>query len=278
MRYLTISTLPAACGLAIILTAPAAMAGAKIHVGENTPAAKQVSMDGVNHTVFDGLLQKYVNESGDVNYTAWKRNSADLNALAGYLKTLSKGSRSTPATRNGQLAYWINAYNAVTLHGILREYPTTSIRNHTAKLFGYNIWHDLLLNAGGRPISLDSIEHKVLRKMNEPRIHFAIVCASKSCPRLLNRAYTGAGLERQLTENTRKFFATPRHFRHQGGTFQLSSILSWFAEDFGATKAAQLKTIAPYLPTAAARQAAVANSVSVSYITYDWSLNDQKSK
>jgi len=257
-----------------LLISPAA-AGTKVYVGAKVPGAKQVSMDRIDHAAYDALLQKYVDDAGNVDYAAWKRNTGDRAALANYLKTLSKASRSTPASRSGQLAYWINAYNAVTLHGILREYPTSSIRNHTAKLFGYNIWHDLLLTAGGRAISLDSIEHDILRKMNEPRIHFAIVCASKSCPRLLNRAYTAQKLEQQLTRNTKAFFATPLHFRHRGGRFYMSSILSWFAEDFGASKAAQLKKIAPYLPTAAAQKAARENSVSISYITYDWSLNDQ---
>ncbi len=251
-------------------------AGTKVYVGEKTPASQQVSMDEIDHSAYDALLRKYVNAAGDVNYAAWHKNAADRKRLEAYLQELSRASRRLPASRNAKLAYWINAYNAVTLHGILREYPTTSIRNHTAKFFGYNIWHDLLLTVGVEYISLDQIEHNVLRKMNEPRIHFAIVCASKSCPRLLNRAYTGAKLEEQLVANTKHFFANPLHFKHQGGSFKLSAILSWFAADFGSSKASQLKTIAPYLPTEAAREAAANNSVSVSYLEYDWSLNEKK--
>ena len=175
----------------------------------------------------------------------------------------------------GQLAFWINAYNAVTIKGILREYPTSSIRNHTAKLFGYNIWYDLLLIVGDSKISLHDVEHEVLRKTGEPRIHFAIVCASHSCPRLLNEAYTVEMLEEQLTTNTQNFFANRDNFRYSNGTFYLSSILKWFAEDFGSIQSAQLRSIAPYLPDRASQQAAASGSGRISYLSYDWSLNEQ---
>jgi hypothetical protein len=181
------------------------------------------------------------------------------------------------ASKPTVLAFWINAYNAVTVRGILREYPMSSIRNHTAKAFGYNIWKDLLLVVGGQSFSLDQIEHDILRKMGEPRIHFAIVCALRSCPRLLNRAYTAADLEAQLSANTRAFFASPANFCYEleQSVFRLSSILNWLADDFGSDQASQMKTIAPYLPTREAQQAAVTNAVSVSYLDYDWGLNDQ---
>ena len=129
--------------------------------------------------------------------------------LAEYLRHLSQASRSQQASPQARMAYWINAYNALTIHGILREYPTSSIRNHTAKVFGYNIWDDLLLPVGDSHFSLNQIEHEVLRKMAEPRIHFAIVCASNGCPPLSNRAYWASQLEQQLAEGCRRFFADP---------------------------------------------------------------------
>jgi len=250
-------------------------AGEKVRVGASVAAGQQVSIDRIPHQLLDGLLSKYVDAQGNVNYSAWKKNVADRKSLDRYLATLSYADPSKPAKREARLAFWINAYNAVTLKGILREYPTTSIRNHTAKLFGYNIWHDLLLRVGSEEHSLDHMEHKILRPMGEPRIHFAIVCASASCPRLLNQAYTPDKLESQLSLNTKAFFADTRNFRHVGSQFQMSSILSWFAEDFGKNKAAQLRTIAPYLPSGA-QEAAKNNSVDVSYLDYDWGLNDQK--
>ncbi len=177
------------------------------------------------------------------------------------------------------MAFWINAYNAVTVRGILREYPTTSIRNHTAKIFGYNIWKDLLLVVGGRSYSLEDIEHKVLRHMRDPRIHFAIVCASKGCPRLRNEAYTAERLERQLDDNARHFFAQRQNFRYDPARrhFELSSILKWFGRDFGEDDRAVLRAIAPFLPESAS-QVASTGGVTVSYLTYDWSLNDQPAR
>lgn len=247
-------------------------------VGRAVPAAQQVSMDGIDHTSWNALLQKYVNDQGQVNYKAWKASQADSAALDAYLNHLSTASTTTEATAASQLAFWINAYNAVTVKGILQVYPTTSIRNHTAKVVGYNIWKDLLLIVGDNQISLDSMEHKVLRKMGEPRIHFAIVCASHSCPRLLNQAYTADQLDEQLTLNTQNFFANAENFQYDAARqqFRLSSIMSWFGEDFGQNQAEQLATIAPYLPTREAYNAAINNRVRVSYLEYDWSLNEQK--
>ncbi|QDT00750.1 DUF547 domain-containing protein [Adhaeretor mobilis] len=260
--------------------APSASAGSKVHVGRKFPESQQVSMDQVDHRIWHQLLQKYVDSDGQVNYQAWKGSAQDTQSLDVYLNSLSQASRKARATRESQLAFWINAYNAVTVKGILREYPTDSIRNHTAKVFGYNIWHDLLLTVGDSTISLDDMEHKVLRTMKEPRIHFAIVCASYSCPRLLNEAYTAENLDAQLAKNTQAFFANPGNFRYDVAKprFYLSSILSWFGEDFGSNQATQLKTISSYLPTEAAQNAAQKNAVSVSYLDYDWSLNDQKTK
>jgi hypothetical protein len=118
-----------------------------------------------------------------VDYQAWKNSPDDLAALEKYLATLSRADTLAQASKAGKLASWINFYNALTVHGILEVYPTTSIRKHTAVAFGYNIWKDLLLPVSGAKHSLEDIEHKILRKMDEPRIHFAIVCASIGCPR-----------------------------------------------------------------------------------------------
>ena len=252
-------------------------AGTKVVLGRNVNRGQLVSMDQANHATWDALLKRYVDGKGNVAYAQWQKSAQDTQALDAYLAALSAADPRGRASRDAQLAFWINAYNAVTLRGILREYPTSSIRNHTAKVFGYNIWKDLLLTVGGQAYSLDQMEHEVLRKMGEPRIHFAIVCASRSCPRLLNEAYTAEKLNEQLTTNTRVFFANPGNFQFAPSQRQmhLSSILKWFGEDFGNGQAAQLRTIAPYLPTRQAYDAALANAVSVSYLDYDWGLNDQ---
>ena len=252
-------------------------AGPKVTVGRRVDRQKQVSIDQIDHSDWDKLVATYVDERGKVDYRGWKESGQATKLLDRYLRTLSTANSAKTATQAAKLAYWINAYNAVTVKGILREYPTTSIRNHTARIVGYNIWKDLLLIAGDRKVNLEQIEHEILRKMGEPRIHFAIVCASTSCPRLLNEAYTAEKLEVQLVRNTEDFFANRSNFRYDrvARRVHLSAIMKWFATDFGKTRAAQLKTIAPYLPDEASRNAAANKKLSVSYLSYDWSINEQ---
>ena len=130
---------------------------------------------------------------------------------------------------------------------------------------------------GGLSVAAQEQADEILRKMGEPRIHFAIVCASIGCPRLLNEAYVAERLDEQLTVNSRAFFADPSKFRYDADrqTFYISPILQWFGEDFGASVPAQLRTIAPLLPDAAAQMAAT-GAGSMSFVDYDWGLNDQK--
>jgi hypothetical protein len=264
----------------LVANSPSSLAGTKMTLGRAVPAGQQVSMDQIAHEPWNRLLARYVNDRGFVDYPGWKASAEDARMLDQYLESLARANPAIEATRTARLAFWINAYNAVTVRGILREYPTTSIRNHTAKLIGYNIWDDLLLNVGGRNYSLNQIEHEVLRKMGEPRIHFAIVCASHGCPRLLNKAYMPETVENQLAANARDFFANPLNFQYDSRqrTIRVSSILDWFGEDFGNDQAEQMKQIAPYLPDDAAKQLASSGAARVSYLDYDWSLNDQATK
>jgi hypothetical protein len=250
-------------------------AGSPVYVGVKT--TPPVPLESIDQSAWNSLLNKYVDQNGRVDYRAWKSDAADLASLEQYLVSLSGANASARAAKSVKLAYWINAYNALTIHGILREYPTTSIRNHTAKLFGYNIWNDLPLYVGGKPYSLDTMEHKILRKMNEPRIHFAIVCASIGCPRLANEAYDPKRIDQQLTANAKDFFARNQNFRYDAAAsrFSVSSILDWFGEDFGRDQASRLRKIAEWLPSTASREAALRNSVSLSFLQYDWALNSQ---
>jgi hypothetical protein len=245
--------------------------------GKQWPAAQQISIDDVDHKVFHELLQKFVDEDGHVNYKAWQASESDRKLLNDYLAHLSQANSKKPAQRDAKLAYWINAYNAVTIEGILRVYPTTSIRNHTARLIGYNIWKNLMLHVGDTKINLNDIEHEVLRKMDEPRIHFAIVCASISCPRLLNEAYVADKLEEQLVANSTDFFSRPENLRVDTNSkkIQLSAIMNWFGEDFGSGQAAQVNTVAPYFPDSA-KVVVEKGSYRVGYLSYDWNLNEQK--
>lgn len=264
------------CALMVTLSLGSpALAGRAVYVGSKS--TENLSFDHVDHSKWTALLAKYVDQNGMVDYRSWQAATTDLGGLDQYLRQLSAATPKVGASKASTLAFWINAYNAVTIRGILREYPTTSIRNHTPKLFGYHIWHDLQLYVGGKPYSLEAIEHEVLRKMSEPRIHFAIVCASIGCPRLLNEAYEADRIEDQLTTNAEDFFSRRQNFRYDASAnrFHLSSILSWFEEDFGSNAKQMLATIARWLPTSEAQQAAKSGSARITYLTYNWQLNKQ---
>jgi hypothetical protein len=266
--------------LAVVIVAATAIAWRAsrplVLVGRVWPAAERVAIGDVPHQAWDELLRRYVDADGFVDYTGWKQSSDDIRRLDEYLAALSRDDDARKATSAERLAFWINAYNAVTVRGILREYPTTSIQNHVARVWGYNFWRDLNLIVGDRRYSLGEIEHSILRRMNEPRIHFAIVCASRGCPRLPNEAYLAERLEEQLSRNTLAFFADPTKCSvdAEQNELRLSPILDWFAADFGASTPAVLQRIAPWLPESA-QVAAKSNGVRVTYLDYDWNLNDQ---
>ncbi len=277
-KQITIAGVMAASVAACALIVLSQQAGAREPLGKKWAGNSYVSMDQIDHQRYDALLRKYVDGDGYVNYRAWHASSEDRAALREYLNQLSRASASLRASRGSEFAFWINAYNAVTLEGILREYPTDSIRNHTSKLGGYNLWKDLPLLVGGKEYSLNTMEHQVLRKMGDPRIHFAIVCASVGCPRLLNEAYVAANLEQQLSTNTRDFFSRRQNFMVDSrGTMHVSSILDWFGSDFGKSQAERFRYLRPYLP-AAAQRVAVSPQAKVKYQDYNWSLNDQSRK
>ena len=261
---------------ALLILAAAAPAVAADPVGARWPADRRAALHEIDHSQFSALLAKYVDPDGFVDYAGWKADAKDRDTLLTYLKYLGKGDPSRPTTREGRLAFWIDAYNALTIEGILRVYPTDSIRDHTARFFGYNVWEDLPLVVGDGEFSLDAIEHQILRKLGDPRIHFAIVCASVGCPTLRNEAYVPERLDAQLDAQARDFFARPKHFAFDPATdtATVSKILEWFGEDFGDTPAAILARVKPYLP-ADVRDAATAPGVTLRFRDYDWSLNDR---
>jgi hypothetical protein len=198
--------------------------------------------------------------------------------LRDYLKALGSVDLERPAPKPAELAFWINAYNALTLHGILQLYPTNSIRKHTLPVGGYNIWKDLFLQVDGKDYSLHQIEHGILRKLGEPRIHFAIVCASKGCPPLRREPYIAERLNAQLADNSRRFFARSTNFQADPAshTVSISSILHWYAADFGTDQIEQMAFVRPYLPSPEKLTWLSEEDLVVQYVDYDWSLNDQQ--
>lgn len=254
------------------------------------PALPALVEDGrVDHAEYDVLLRRHVDAQGLVDYAAWK--AQDRPALERYLKRLAAVQPGRLADDAERLAYWINAYNALTLHGMLAFYPTRSIKDHVSVVWGFDFWDDVRLVVDGRERSLNAIEHEVLRKLGEPRIHFAIVCASRGCPRLLNEAYTGTGIAPppdedgqaapgQLERQAQVFFADPRQFRidRVRGEVRISAILDWFGEDFGGSDRAKLDFARRYLASEEDRAFVARKDIELEYLDYDWSINEQPSK
>lgn len=209
------------------------------------------------HEKWDSLLQKHVKPNGFVSYEGFKK---DRKKLEEYLSGLSHNVPDTSATKNEKLAYWINVYNAFTIELILDHYPVASIKDIK------NPWDEEFFKLGGTAYSLNDVEHKILRTMKEPRIHFAIVCASVSCPKLLNEAFRPEQLETQLEMATKHFLNNPEKNKIAENNLELSLIFRWFSKDFKSFGAIE-SFIQPYVDvTITARP-------KISYLKYDWGLN-----
>ncbi len=219
------------------------------------------------HDAWAKLLQKYVKD-GTVDYKGF---SSDSKVLDGYLEKLEKKDISSYSPGQ-KLAFWINAYNAFTVKLILNHYPIKSIRNI------HNPWGQRVWKAAGQTISLDQIEHKILRpEFKEPRIHFAVVCASIGCPDLQNFAFRGDKINEQLARVAREFFASSKHFyiKKDGNSviIYISKIFNWFGNDFGKSKEERIAFMLTYLDQSTADKIKKAKSVKFKYLPYDWNLN-----
>ncbi|KAB1067537.1 DUF547 domain-containing protein [Tamlana haliotis] len=179
--------------------------------------------DVFNHQLWDDLLQKHVSEHGNVNYKGFL---ADKKYLDQYISSLATNTPKTSWSKVEKLAYWINTYNALTVDLILRNYPIKSIKDIK------HPWKQNLWILGDSTYNLHDIEHKILRKMNEPRIHFAIVCAAVSCPKLQNKAYTASNLELQFNQAARTFINDSAKNSISKEQLELSKIFQWFTKDF----------------------------------------------
>lgn len=222
-----------------------------------------------SHQIFDELLKKHVRIDGVVNYKGF---IADKEKLEMYLDLLSNNAPDRQKwTKDQQLAYWINAYNAFTVKLIVDNYPVASIQDLHPKIkipLVNTVWHIKFFKIGGEDANLDEIEHKILRKeFDEPRIHFAINCASFSCPLLLNEAFFPDRINEQLDKVTKSFINDPKRNKISKDQLEISKIFSWFQGDF--TKNGSLIDYLNQYSTVKINPKA-----KVSYLDYDWSLNE----
>jgi len=242
-----------------------------------------------SYAVYASVLRAQVRPTG-VNYAALKADRAGLDEAIAALNSSAAGAEAT-WSRDERLAFWINAYNMLTLRAIIDHYPiqsrwlTLAPRNSIRQIDG--VWTSLKWQVAGRLVTLDDIEHRVVRPLfREPRIHFALNCASKSCPALALQPYLADRLGTQLDAAARAYLGTAEGARLTDTTLAVSSLFKWYGEDFVAEYASRIPATRPaherailgilaeYGPAAIADQARLGGG-RIRFLDYNWSLNDQ---
>ena len=277
----------------------AVMTAGVLTVGiERAEAEVKGDQKGFSYVSYGKVLKGYVDEKGMVNYKGLKEHPQELDRFLSKLSQLERQEYSK-WKRPKQIAFWINAYNGLTLKAILDHYP---IRAGFLKSFRYpknsirqisGVWDELRFSVMGKKMTLNEIEHEVLRgEFKEPRIHVALVCAAMGCPSLRNEPYEPDKLDAQFADQTRTFISKTSKFRIERGknVVYLSSIFNWFGEDFvktytpkegyskkNKTQRAVLHFTGQHLST---KDSAYLKDqkYKVKYLDYDWSLNEQKPK
>ena len=227
--------------------------------------ADPIAPDRVSHRAWDQIVQAHVRD-GRVDYPAIQAGSV----LDGYLGELNRIDPTKLPTRQHQLAFWINAYNAFAVKGILDHYSPMTLWGR----YRYFIGRDY--RVGGTAINLYDLERSILvAQFHEPRMHFAIVCASASCPKLQPWAYQGHKLDRQLDQVARSFINDPtrNRFDRKEKVASLSMIFQWFEKDFADASGSVLAYIARYVDDPELARELTQPGYRIEYLDYDWSLN-----
>lgn len=220
----------------------------------------------ITHELWDSLLRTHVNEQGLVNYRGFIQDSVRLNR---YLELLSKNHPNDKHwSRKEQLAYWINVYNAFTVKLIVDYYPTASIKDIKSGIpFINTVWDIKFIKIENATYDLNNIEHGIIRpKFKDPRIHMAVNCASISCPKLQNRAYTADKLDEQLDDAARDFLSDTGKNILTSEKAELSKIFSWYSGDFDSVR----DFVNKYSATK------ISKTTKIEYLDYDWGLNEQR--
>ena len=233
-----------------------------------------------SHAAWNALLQRHVVvlDGGKASRVRYAGMEADQAALERYLGELSavKQAEFDRWTRDQQMAFLINAYNAFTVRKVLTRYPDIKSIWDFGKIFG-NPFKDRFFVLLEKSSSLDEIEHETLRKKyRDPRVHYALNCASVGCPMLREEAYVGARLERQLEEQAARFLSDRSRNRLAGGRLELSKIFDWYKDDFE-PRPAYFARYAKALADDPEGQALIAaGKAPITFLDYDWSLNDAR--
>lgn len=240
------------------------------------PGSAQDPAPAPDHGPWDRLLEAYISQGPDgvARFDYGGVLPEDRAALEGYIAHLA-AQRPTQLTRPQQLAYWINLYNALTVEVVLDHYPVQSIRRiKFGRLLALGPWGKDLIEVDGTPLSLDDIEHRILRPVfQDPRIHYGVNCASIGCPDLRAEAYRGEIIDDQLESAARTYINHTRGVEVRNGRLRVSSIYHWFSEDFGETDTAVIAHLRQY---AEPDLAATLDEVDrIARHHYNWQLNDR---
>ena len=260
---------------AVALAVSPAQAAPSAELWEKWLTFDAASTRSVDHTAWDGLLKTYVSTHPDgLNRVAYGAvTDTDKAKLSDYIGRLS----ATPVgmlNRAEQQAFWINLYNALTVQVVLDHYPIASIMDISISpgFFSKGPWGKKLISVAGEPVSLDDIEHRILRPIwKDPRLHYAVNCASVGCPNLIARAYRADDMDAMLTANARAYTNSPYGVRIDAGKVVASKIYDWFQADFGGNEKGVLAHLLKYAdgPT----KVALEQARGIDDYDYDWRLN-----
>ena len=222
----------------------------------------------IDHSRWSALLREYVDERGLIDYGRWKKSEADLRRLDDYLAQFAQESEPA-AVGTEETAGLINAYNAFTIHWILRNYPTESIRELDQS------WTNERYTIGGNKVSLGQIEHQHLRPAIGWKAHAVLVCAARSCPPLRRSAFSAATLDAEIDDAYRIWLSRPdlNSFDHSKRRIEISAIFDWFEEDF--IEEATIERILVRYGPEKYREVIVSGRYRIEYKEYHWGLNDQ---
>lgn len=234
----------------------------------NTVQSSAVEGEPVSHELFDQLLHKYVSADGFVDYKGFQ---SERSTLKKYLDLLQSTAPGKSWSKNEEIAYWINVYNAFTIELVLQHYPVESIKDIGSSIqipFVNTPWDIKFIEIGGETYDLNNVEHGILRKKwKEPRVHFAINCASYSCPVLREEAYTADKLEEQLDDQARRFINDDFRNDISKKEAKLSKIFDWFGGDFKA-----VLPLKDFINQYA--DVKITADTDITYKEYDWRLNE----
>ncbi|VAX37373.1 hypothetical protein MNBD_UNCLBAC01-903 [hydrothermal vent metagenome] len=235
---------------------------------QETPKKESNQEKIIDYTLWENVLSTYVDKHGQVNYKTLKSNRTELDQ---FIKYIEKVDIKKLSTKNEIKAFWINAYNAITIQVAIDNYPFKSFR-----MLNFGLVWKLPRNIAQTKHSLEHIEHKIIRKMRDPRIHFALNCASIGCPRLPMEPFYPDKLEEQLDYETWRFINDPERIRLDQSTQTLyySELLDWYEKDFLAVSKDITTYIKRYL-NKDDQKYLENNNVKLKKIKYDWGLNEQ---